>query len=274
MKIELDGLGVRGISIGGIENCLEVPSWKLAFDLGRCCGTTVGCRTVLFTHGHIDHMGGVASHVARRALRQASPPTYVVPRPYEAGFLAMLEAWRRLDGTDLPCDVVAMEPEQELRLREDQVVRAFQCPHRAPCLGYHVFSERRKLVDELALASPEEIKRRRKAGETVTRIERASELAFCGDTSFELIEAEEQLHGARRLMLECTFLDDRVSAESAAGMGHVHLDDIARGAELLRGVESLTLMHVSARYSRNEALSIVKSKLPAWLWEKTHLFVD
>ena len=54
--VDLAGLEVGGISVGGIETCIEVPAYKLAFDIGRCPPSAASARQVLFTHSHIDHV--------------------------------------------------------------------------------------------------------------------------------------------------------------------------------------------------------------------------
>jgi ribonuclease Z len=274
MRIELDGLWIRGVSVGGLETCLEVPSWKIAFDLGRCTPSTVGCHTVLFSHAHADHMGAVASHVARRALRRAAPPRYVIPRENEQAFGDLMDAWRRLDLAELPCVVSPAGPGDELELHRQLVAEVFRAPHRAPCQGYHIFSEGRELLPELVGLPEQEIADRRRGGETVTRAVRRSELAFCGDTRFDVLERVPSLGQARRLMLECTFFDERVSVQAAREMGHVHLDEIADRAELLRGVGSLLLTHVSARYGRGEARELAARRLPGWLMERTQVFAE
>jgi len=273
VKVDLDGLEVRGVSVGGLETCLEVPRWKLAFDLGRCASTTVGCQTVLFTHAHADHMGAVALHVAQRALRHVAPPRYVVPRENEEAFHAMLDAWRRLDRSDLPCEVEAAGPGDELRLRPDLVARLFRSPHRAPCQGYHLHSVRRKLREDLTDLEPAELRARREAGQEMAREVHVSELAFCGDTRFDVLEREPHLQEARRLILECTFLDDRLTVEQSRQMGHVHLVEIAARQDLLEGVGALLLTHVSARYRPAEARALVRAKLSPDLWARTQLLV-
>lgn len=274
MRVELDGLEIRGISVGGLETCLEVPSWKLAFDLGRCSGSTVGCHTVLFTHAHADHMGAVASHTARRALRRDDPPRYVIPRENEQAFEDLMHAWRRLDQAPLPCVVQAAGPGDELALHRQLVAQVFRSPHRAPCQGYHLFSEGHELLEEHVGKSTQEIAGLRREGQTVTREVRRSELAFCGDTRFDVLQRVPGLAQARRLMLECTFFDERVSVESAREMGHVHLHEIAEQAEQLRGVGALLLTHVSARYKRGEARELVERSLPDWLLERTTVFAE
>src|SRR5688572_33484511 len=81
----LAGHRIEGLSVGGLETCIDCPELKLAFDIGRCPDDAVHRPTVLFTHAHMDHMGGVAWHAATRALRGLAPPTYVVPPQNGAG---------------------------------------------------------------------------------------------------------------------------------------------------------------------------------------------
>ena len=62
----LAGILVDGVSVGGVETCIDLPEFKLAFDIGRCPDDAVLRPTILFTHAHMDHMGGVAWHAATR----------------------------------------------------------------------------------------------------------------------------------------------------------------------------------------------------------------
>ena len=75
----LDGLEVRAVSVAGMETCIELPSLKTCFDIGHGHRSTARNHTVLFTHAHIDHMGGIGHHAATRSMLSMGPPTYVVP---------------------------------------------------------------------------------------------------------------------------------------------------------------------------------------------------
>ena len=99
--LTLAGIDVDGISIGGLETCIDLPQLKLAFDIGRAPDFAVARETILFTHAHMDHMGGVAWHCATRSLRHMKPPTYFVPRENVDAFEELFEAWRKLDRSTL-----------------------------------------------------------------------------------------------------------------------------------------------------------------------------
>ena len=271
-RYELAGTVVEGISVGGIETCLHLPRKKIAFDIARCPPAVVPREIILFTHCHMDHMGGVAYHCATRALRQLSPPTYVLPKQDVEAFEALFAAWRRLDRSDLEHTTVGLEPGEEFCLPNGLVARAFRSPHRAPCQGYALISNKRKLLPQLVGSAPEEIERRRRSGETITRNVETVEVAFTGDSLVEVLEREELVRRARLLILECTFLDQRVSVEKSRGSGHIHLDELVERAHLLEN-EALLLTHFSARYSPGEVIRLLDQRLPAELRRRVTPFL-
>lgn len=266
-SVDLAGLDVLGISVGGIETCIEVPSYHLAFDVGRCPRTVLSRPTILFTHAHADHMGGVVQHAALRAMRRMEPPTYVVPRENAAAFRDMFEAWRALDRSELPHRVVELGPGEEYALGRGLVAEAFRSPHSAPCQGYVLWREARRLRADLVGLPGAELGRRRRAGEQIEDVTRIPELAFTGDTQIDVLDRVPVLRRVRRLILEVTFLDDRVDVASAREKGHVHLDEIIERAELFEN-EAILLTHFSARYRAAEVREILERRLPAALRER------
>lgn len=261
MKVELAGLEVEGRSIGGLETCLEVPEYRFAFDVGRCPPSVIQRPTILFTHAHIDHMGGVASHAATRSLRHMPPPTYVVPPHAVDGFRALFAAWRGLDGSDLPHRLVTLAPGDSFPLGPGRVARPFAAVHTAPCQGYGIWSQREKLKPEYHGVAPAELRELRLSGTSITRTVEEPELASVGDTRIEVVEREAVVREARRLILETTFVDDRVSVDECRARGHIHLDEVVERAELFRN-EAILLTHFSARYKRNEIVEALWARLP------------
>ena len=266
--MKLAGIEVGGHSIGGLKTCIDLPEWKLCFDIGRCPDFAIQRRTVLFTHSHIDHMGGVVSHAGARALQGMSPPRYVVPREDVDAFEAMFDAWRKLDRSDLPHETIGIGPGDEWRLGKNLVARAFRSPHRAPCQGYALLRERTKLKPEFEGLEPHEIGRlKTEEGVEVQETVHEPWVTFTGDTRIEVVDNEELVRKARLLIMEATFLDERVSVEKSRFSGHVHLDEWIERAERFEN-EAILLTHFSARYKPSDVRAILDRRLPAGLRER------
>jgi ribonuclease Z len=247
--------------VGGLETCFWIPSWKVALDIGRCPLEVVDCRTVLFTHAHMDHLGGIAYHTATRSLRKQPPPTYVVP-PHCAEDLARLfAAWRALDRSDMPHELVPKGPGEEHVLPNGLLARPFPSPHSAPCQGYGIWSRKEKLKPEFHGVDGRELARLRREGVVLGDVVETPEFAFTGDTRIEVVEREEVVRTARVLAMECTFVDERVSVREAREKGHVHLFELAERAELFRN-RAILLTHFSARYRAHEIRAALDARLP------------
>lgn len=260
-SLTIAGVDVHAISVGGLETCIELPKWSLAFDIGRCPPSAIHHKRILFTHPHIDHMGGVAHHCGLRDLWGLPPPTYLVPEECHPDFLALLEVWRRLDRSTLPCTVVPMRPGQSWEISKGRVVRAFRAVHRVPSLGYALLRTKSRLLPALRGLSEDEIVARRRAGEEVTEAVEEIEAAFCGDTTIDVLR-HELVRKAKLLILECTFPGPEVSVERARRSGHVHLDELLERIGELEN-ERILLTHFSTRYSPRRIREILDARLPA-----------
>jgi ribonuclease Z len=259
--MDLAGTTIDAVSVGGFETCIQVPSWKLCFDIGRCPPKARSLPRVLFTHAHCDHMGGIIHHTAMRDLLNMSPPEYLVPAENEADFRELLNVWRRLDRADLPCTVRPVAPGDAIELGQRRLVRVFRAVHRVPCVGYVLCEQKEKLRAEFAALSSGEIRDLRHNGVAVTERHERPVVAFCGDTTIDVVDQEELVRKAKLLILEVTFLDDRVSVDSARRHGHIHLDEVIDRADRFEN-ETILMTHFSTRYSRKQIASILSQRLP------------
>jgi len=270
---DLAGTLIDAISVGGLETCIQIPKWKLAFDIGRCPRKAVFRETVLFTHAHMDHMGGVAFHAATRGLMHLAPPTYVVGPENSEPLEEFLEAARRLDRTDLACTIVPLGPGGEFTLTPNLIAKPFRAVHVVPTQGYGIWERRNKLKAAYSELSGEELRDLRRAGEAITQQIDVPLLAFTGDTRIELVEREEVVRKAKVLVMECTFVDDRVPVEKARESGHIHLFELAERASLYEN-EAILLTHFSARYKAAEIEAALDKHLPSELRERVTALVD
>lgn len=270
--IDLDGLGVDGVSVGGFASCLDVPEFKVCVDLGVVLDRIVSRDVVLITHAHADHLGSLVQHVAQRGLRGLPPATYIVPPGIEGDVEELLGVWRRLDYGVLRAAIRPLAPGEEYSLRRDLVVRPFATVHRVPSQGYLFERVRKRLREEFKGRSRDEIVGLRKDGIDVEEVVREPALAVTGDTTIAGVLQNPEALEAPRLIVEATFLDDRVSPEKAERLGHIHLEHIAAAADQFH-CRALLLNHVSPRHSGREARRLVAERLPEDLARRTQVMV-
>ena len=140
----LAGIDIDAISTAGLGTCIQFPQLDLCFDLGICPQSAIRLRTVLFTHAHIDHMGGVVQHCASRTMLGMKPARYVLPPEHVEAFHGILDAWKRLDRNRLDCEVHPLGVNETVQLRSGHYARAFRASHTMPAQGYVVYRVNRK----------------------------------------------------------------------------------------------------------------------------------
>ncbi len=244
-------LSLLGVSVAGVETSIEVPSLHLVLDMGRCSSTAVNQRVVLVSHGHLDHAGALPQHAARRAMLKMEAGIYVVPKPIGDAVERLFNAAGAIDGNPIPRRIVPLEPGAEFPLSGTRVVRPFETLHRVPSQGYVVWERRHRLRPEFRGREGGALSELRKQGVELEESYETPLLAFSGDTRVDVLEREPALYRADTLVLEASFLDQRVSVEEARRMGHVHLDEIVQRRGSFQNRE-LVLSHFSARYTKAE----------------------
>jgi ribonuclease Z len=270
VSLEAAGIPIEGVSIAGHESFYKLPTLRTLLEFGRAPEDVVGYATVCVSHGHLDHMAGLAHYASRRRLAELPTARVVVPAETATDVTRWIEACQRLEGIEYDLEVVPASPGDRHRLRNDLELTVLPGRHRVPTVGY-LFSEvRHKLRDELAGKPGDEIAALRASGVEVTRTERQPLLAYPGDCSAEIFDVCPELFAARVLLLECSFLfpEDR---DRARDYGHIHIDDIVANAGRFEN-EAVVLTHFSQRYGPSEIRAALEH-LPEPLRRKTAAFL-
>jgi ribonuclease Z len=257
VTIEAAGISIEGVSIAGHESFYKVPQFRTLLEFGRAPDDTVGYGDVCVSHGHLDHMAGLAHHASRRRLARLPAARVFVPAEAAKDVEAWVAACERLEDIDYGTEIVAATPGDRIPVRNDLSLTVLPGRHRVPTVGY-LFSEvRHKLIDELAGHSGEEIAALRRKGVEVTRREEIPLLAYPGDCGEAIFDAAPEILRARVLLLECSFVlpEDVGRAREYA---HIHLDDILERADRFEN-EAVVLTHFSQRYRPEEILTALSA---------------
>ncbi|KAL0543781.1 hypothetical protein IC582_018886 [Cucumis melo] len=261
--IQIAGYPIKGLSIGGHETCVIFPTLNLAFDIGRCPQKAISQDFLFISHGHMDHIGGLPLYVATRGLYKMRPPTIVVPKSIKNDVENLLEVHRRLDQSELRCNLIGLEVGEELSLRRDLKVRVFRTYHVIDSQGYLLYSVKQKLKKDYLGLSGNEIKKLRLSGVEITYTITEPEVAFTGDTTSDFIVDENNIDvlRAKILVMESTFLENRVTVEHAREYGHTHLFEIINHAKKFKN-KAILLIHFSARYTTEEIQEAISTLPP------------
>lgn len=258
--LRFDELKIEGSSRAGDETWIRVHPPGLAFDAGRGAGALAGARDLFLTHGHLDHALGVPFVLSHRGMQDGSPTRVFCPRPVAEPLGRFVDAAAALEREEYRYEIRPLEPGDRVEVGKRLLVEAFATDHVVPSLGYHLVRVRERLVEGLQGLPPEEIARRRAAGETVTAQEEELWVSYCGDSTGRVFDLEPRLGDSRVLILECTFLEPEMR-ERAERHGHLHFEELEARRHELRN-EAIVLHHLSRRYRLEELRERIDRRLP------------
>lgn len=270
-ELRVAGLTLRGITRGGVETCLMVPELGVMFDVGMVPPGAMKYDTILVSHGHADHLGGIAYLVSQRQLMRVRPPTVHVPEEIVAPLRTILQAWAQIEDFDLQWDVHGHAPGDRVEVGRGLQAVALRTTHRVPSIGWLIERTTARLLPEFIGASSQQLAELRRSGVAVTESHVEPLLCVTGDTQIEFFLQHEQVRRCKVLVHEATsWKDDRTPAQTRQ-WGHTHLDELVAHCEQFTG-EALVLVHRSMRYTRAEAERLARERFPAGVRERVHVF--
>src|ERR1041384_4249985 len=128
-KLALGPFHIIGYSVAGEETVVQVPELGVCFDIGRSPHFALTSPIVCITHGHMDHLAGLAYYLSQRFFQGMSPGTVIVPKDLEGPVDRLLRCWREVERQVTPYKLVGLNAGEIHEVRRDFIIRAYSTHH-------------------------------------------------------------------------------------------------------------------------------------------------
>lgn len=266
---------VQGYSIAGEETCIQIPELDLCFDIGRCPRLALPSNFIALSHGHMDHVAGLAYYFSQRHFQGMGVGTVLCHPSLEQPIHKLMDAWVNIEGQRTPYQVIAMEPGKpsgEFEIKKTYFLRAFATMHTCPSLGFSIVEKRSKLREEYVGLPQSKLVELKDSGQDITYIKEIPLITYMGDTSPGPHFQRPEVTGAKILITECTFLEDGHQDRAKVGK-HMHLSDLAQILPSLKA-DAVVICHLSRRTHLGQAREQIDKALAPELREKIFLLMD
>ncbi len=270
--INIDGLEIIGYSVAGEETVVAVPHLDVCFDLGKAPDQIIPINHVLLTHGHMDHAAGIAYYLSQRNFCGMTAGTLLAPQNLLGPIRDIINAWYRLDGNQIPANLIGVKPGDEYRIKPNLFTRVFPTKHSKGSVGYTVIEKRKKIKPEYAgLAAPQIVELKKQGIEIDYPLE-IPIVTYLGDTQYVDFSQLKYIVESKILIAECTFYETEHSGRAEAGR-HMHINEFAELIEKLQN-EHVIVTHTTQRTPMWDIRRILKEALSPEKHDKVILFMD
>jgi ribonuclease Z len=263
---------VQGTSVAGEATVIAVPELDLCFDMGCCPRAVLSSKMVCVSHGHMDHVGGLAYFCSQRYFQGMGEGTIVCDARIAPAIERMMAGYVELERQNTPYKLVALKNNDEIPLKANIVLRAVEVEHTVPAMGYVAVEKRSKLKEELLGTPQEKLRELKDRGVEITRQFQIPLVAYMGDTAPGPHLVREDVRKAQIVICECTFTEEDHAERAKVGM-HMHAEAIAEWLGVLE-CQHLVLVHISRRtnlaVARKRIMDLVGPEKAA----KVHLLMD
>lgn len=268
---------VQGLSVAGEVTSVQIPELDICFDMGQCPRSHLASKFCAVSHGHMDHVGGLAYYCSQRRFQGMGDATLICDERIAPAVQRMMAGFVDLERQKTPYNLVTLEAEQTVEIKNNFHLRGFHTEHTAPSMGYVVIEKRSKLKPEFVDMPQEKLRELKDRGIEITRILEIPHIAYLGDTQPGPHLIREDVRKATIVISECTFFEPEHKERAKIGM-HLHADDVAEWLRFLE-CQALVLIHVSRRtdlgFARKRLAEVLmKDKATADKLSRVHFLMD
>jgi ribonuclease Z len=263
---------VQGFSVAGEATTISIPEMDVCFDMGKAPRAQLAPKYCVLSHGHMDHIGGLAYWCSQRNFQGMGPGTIVCDKRIEDDVRTMMNGFHKLERQQTPYELITLEEGDELQIKNNIYLRPFHTEHTCPSTGYTIVEKRTKLKPELVGLPQEKIKELRQRGEEIVNHFEVPLIAYTGDTLPGPHLLRDDVMNAQVIITECTFFEKDHKARAKTGM-HMHVSDIAEWLKVAQ-CEHMVICHVSRRTHLGQARKALVEVAGKELSEKVHFLMD
>lgn len=253
-------LKFHGLSLSGIRTSIALPELHLAFDVAQGYPFLFPIRKFFISHGHLDHVAGIPYIISQKVLFHMPTPEFYMPPSLVEPLSQIMDLWQKIEDHQYKCQFFPVT-DGEIEVNTNHFVKAFPTHHRIESFGYTLFNRHKKLAKRWTHSPREEIIEAKNKGEEVDEILETPLVSFSGDTTSEFLFGRPWIRKSKILFVEATYLDEKKTIDQARKWGHTHLDELIPHLKELE-CEKIVLIHISSRYSYEQAQAIVRKKIP------------
>lgn len=255
------GLDFHGLSLSGIRTSVAMPQHGICFDVAQGYPFVLHLKKYFITHGHLDHAAGVPYIISQKMMNNDKAPDFYMPPSLVDPMHRMMKIWQEIERHQYRYQFHSIDEDSKIEISPRLYVRPFKTVHRVESFGYSLIETSKKLKKEYSHLSGRELAEKKRLGQTIEDLEEKILVSFTGDTEIEFLDVSPRVKKSKILFLESTYIDSRKSVEHAKTWGHTHLDELLPRLSEIES-EKIVIIHVSSRYSTQEALKILQERLP------------
>jgi len=263
---------VQGFSVAGEATTISIPEMDVCFDMGKAPRAHLAPKYCVLSHGHMDHIGGLAYWCSQRNFQGMGPGTIVCDKRIEGDVRGMMDGFQELERQKTPYELIALDEGEELQIKNNIFLRPFHTEHTCPSSGYSIIEKRTKLKPELVGLPQEKIKDLKLRGEEIVNSFEVPLIAYTGDTLPGAHLLRDDVLNAQIIISECTFFEKDHKQRAKVGM-HMHVDDIAEWLKVAQ-CEHMVICHISRRTHLGQARKALLEVAGKELSEKVHFLMD
>jgi ribonuclease Z len=271
-RLKFDQYSLIGYSMAGEETVVQVPELNVCFDIGRCPPFALSSDHVCISHGHMDHIAGVAYYLSQKQFQGMTPGTLYLPAELIAPTQRLLAIWRDIERQDTPFELIPMSDNKLHEIRRDFGIRALATHHGSGSLGYSLISIREKLKPEYVGLPGEELSRLRASGVPIQYRVEVPLITYLGDTAIGPVFEHPDVVNAEVLITECTFFEADHKQRAKSGR-HLHVEQFARALPKLN-CKHIVLAHVSRRTGVRRAKQMLRKATHEELLANVYFLMD